>query len=91
MMVAGGRQQTCQATLMPPDNLDNSRPVEYREKVSIQSTNAFREGIEFLLNHQKPDGSWHVATRSKPVQVSLTMVIRMERINSYRSWRQTGR
>ncbi len=43
--------------------------VEYREKVSIQSTNAFREGIEFLLNHQKPDGSWHVATRSKPVQV----------------------
>jgi N-acyl-D-amino-acid deacylase len=43
--------------------------VEYRDKFSIQSTQAFREGIEFLLNSQKPDGSWHVVSRSKPVQV----------------------
>jgi N-acyl-D-amino-acid deacylase len=28
-----------------------------------------RRGIDYLLGAQKPDGSWHVVTRSKPVQV----------------------
>jgi N-acyl-D-amino-acid deacylase len=29
----------------------------------------FQRGIRFLLDTQKPDGSWHVVSRSKPVQV----------------------
>jgi len=29
---------------------------------------AFRRGIQFLLNAQLPDGSWHVKTRAKPFQ-----------------------
>lgn len=29
---------------------------------------AFREGVSFLLETQEDDGSWHVKTRSKPVQ-----------------------
>jgi len=29
----------------------------------------FRSGIRYLLQSQDPDGSWHVVTRSKPVQV----------------------
>jgi hypothetical protein len=29
---------------------------------------AYRRGVEFLLHTQCPDGSWHVQTRSKPVQ-----------------------
>lgn len=28
-----------------------------------------RRAVQFLLDAQQPDGSWHVATRSKPVQV----------------------
>ena len=30
---------------------------------------AFRKAIDYLLNSQNADGSWHVRTRSKPVQV----------------------
>lgn len=29
----------------------------------------YRRGVEFLLRTQQADGSWHVATRSKPIQV----------------------
>src|SRR5207302_5295800 len=29
---------------------------------------AFQRGIAFLLRAQQPDGSWHVASRSKPFQ-----------------------
>lgn len=29
---------------------------------------AYQRGVQFLLNGQQPDGSWHVVTRSKPVQ-----------------------
>jgi len=29
---------------------------------------AFREGVAFLLETQQEDGSWHVVTRSKPIQ-----------------------
>ena len=29
---------------------------------------AYREGIAFLLGTQQEDGSWHVVTRSKPIQ-----------------------
>lgn len=29
---------------------------------------AYRKGLSFLLSIQKPDGSWHVASRSKPFQ-----------------------
>ncbi len=29
---------------------------------------SFRKGVEFLLRTQQPDGSWHVASRSKPIQ-----------------------
>jgi hypothetical protein len=28
----------------------------------------YRKGIAFLLKTQKPDGTWHVKTRSKPIQ-----------------------
>ena len=28
----------------------------------------YRRGVKFLVGSQKEDGSWHVATRSKPVQ-----------------------
>jgi N-acyl-D-amino-acid deacylase len=29
----------------------------------------WQRGVRFLLDTQKPDGSWHVVTRAKPVQV----------------------
>jgi hypothetical protein len=32
-------------------------------------SNPYQAGIRFLLENQRPDGTWHVATRSKPVQV----------------------
>ena len=28
----------------------------------------YKSGIKWLLDHQEPDGSWHVKTRSKPIQ-----------------------
>lgn len=30
---------------------------------------AYRRGVEFLLRTRLPDGSWHVATRAKPIQI----------------------
>jgi hypothetical protein len=30
---------------------------------------AWRRGIAYLLRTQKPDGSWHVVSRAKPIQV----------------------
>jgi N-acyl-D-amino-acid deacylase len=32
------------------------------------SSDAWQRGIRFLIDHQREDGSWHVATRSKPIQ-----------------------
>lgn len=29
---------------------------------------AYKRGVQFLLNTQQPDGSWHVVSRSKPFQ-----------------------
>lgn len=29
----------------------------------------YRRGVEYLLKHQQPDGSWHVQSRSKPFQL----------------------
>jgi hypothetical protein len=29
---------------------------------------AYRRGLEFLVKTQKDDGSWHVASRSRPIQ-----------------------
>lgn len=28
----------------------------------------YKSGVKWLLEHQKPDGSWRVKTRSKPIQ-----------------------
>ena len=28
----------------------------------------YKSGVKWLLEHQEPDGSWHVKTRSKPIQ-----------------------
>ncbi len=28
----------------------------------------YQRGLQYLLSHQKTDGSWHVVTRSKPIQ-----------------------
>ncbi len=36
---------------------------------NIHQTASFKKGIDFLLQSQQADGSWHVVTRSKPVQV----------------------
>ena len=41
--------------------LDDSNSIHQREP--------FQRGIRYLLKSQEPDGSWHVVTRSKPVQV----------------------
>jgi hypothetical protein len=38
-------------------------------KKSIHDSGFYRKGIDFLLRTQQEDGSWHVVTRSKPVQV----------------------
>ena len=32
------------------------------------SSPQYKAGIQWLLGHQQPDGSWHVKTRSKPIQ-----------------------
>lgn len=40
----------------------------YRKLPAFYSDERFRRGIKFLLEHQKPDGSWHVASRARPVQ-----------------------
>ena len=38
-------------------------------EVGVPGTNAaHRKGVEFLLRTQEADGSWHVVTRSKPIQ-----------------------
>jgi squalene cyclase len=29
---------------------------------------SYQQGVKFLISSQLPDGSWHVATRSKPIQ-----------------------
>jgi N-acyl-D-amino-acid deacylase len=51
---------TGQALLMLAQ-LDTSHKIHQREQ--------FQRGIRYLLQSQQPDGSWHVVTRSKPVQV----------------------
>jgi N-acyl-D-amino-acid deacylase len=38
-------------------------------QVDTNDLKPLERGIEFLLKTQKEDGSWHVVTRSKPVQV----------------------
>lgn len=35
----------------------------------IHEREQFQRGIQYLLKSQEPDGSWHVVTRAKPVQV----------------------
>jgi hypothetical protein len=35
---------------------------------SPQSNKGIERGVKFLLDKREPDGSWHVVTRSKPVQ-----------------------
>ena len=29
---------------------------------------AYQRGLRYLLDTQQPDGTWHVATRAKPIQ-----------------------
>ena len=29
---------------------------------------AIERGVQYLLKHRQPDGSWHVKSRSKPIQ-----------------------
>ena len=43
--------------------------------VALQQTGAlagdsatYRQGLNYLISTQKPDGSWHVVSRSKPFQ-----------------------
>ena len=43
--------------------------VQYRDKKTIHDRSEFLKGIQFLLRSQEADGSWHVTTRAKPVQV----------------------
>ncbi|MDZ4850529.1 MAG: hypothetical protein SGI77_14685 [Pirellulaceae bacterium] len=43
--------------------------VSYYDKTSVYREREFIKGIKFLLGTQESDGSWHVATRAKPVQV----------------------
>ena len=38
-------------------------------EVGVSGTDAaHRKGVEYLLHTQETDGSWHVVTRSKPIQ-----------------------
>ena len=41
----------------------------YPDKKPIFDSVTYQNGISFLLRTQQEDGSWHVVTRSKPVQV----------------------
>ena len=55
---------------MPSDAYATGQSLFLLRKTGLpRSSPAFRSGIEFLLRTQKPDGSWYVKTRSKPVQV----------------------
>lgn len=58
---------TGQALLM----LAQYRDLQAQEDQSkdIHHTAAFERGIDYLLQSQHADGSWHVVTRAKPVQV----------------------
>lgn len=38
-------------------------------KFSLLRESDFVQGVNYLLRNQQPDGSWHVVTHSKPVQV----------------------
>jgi hypothetical protein len=40
----------------------------HRSGVVAVSDPAWQRGLQFLLNKQQDDGSWHVATRAKPIQ-----------------------
>lgn len=35
----------------------------------LKANPAYLRGLQYLLNTQRPEGSWHVKTRAKPVQV----------------------
>ncbi len=37
-------------------------------QLPIRQQPSFRRGLRFLLDHQAPDGSWHVVSRADPVQ-----------------------
>ena len=39
-----------------------------RSQVTRTRTGTGRRGLEFLVETQKDDGSWHVASRSRPIQ-----------------------
>lgn len=43
--------------------------VQGRDRKEQELTRPVERAVEFLLKSQQPDGSWHVASRSKPVQV----------------------
>jgi hypothetical protein len=54
---------------MPSDAYATGEALVALEEVGIDLRNgAFRRGVEFLLRTQLEDGSWHVHSRSEPIQ-----------------------
>ena len=64
--MAGDAYATGQALLML---VETSSAIPMSEGKAFHDSSEFSEGIEYLLRTQEADGSWHVVTRSKPVQV----------------------
>src|SRR5205085_10607284 len=44
--------------------------VALHESGGVETSHApYQRGVKYLLEAQRPDGSWHVASRSKPFQL----------------------
>jgi len=59
-----------QLTTMKSDAYATGQALTALNKCGLLKSGSpqFKKGIQWLLKNQKPDGSWHVKTRSRPIQ-----------------------
>ena len=59
-----------QLTTMKSDAYATGQALTALNKCGLLKSDSpqFKKGIQWLLKNQKPDGSWHVKTRSRPIQ-----------------------
>ena len=55
---------------MPSDAYATGQALYVLQASGVDTNDpAYQRGMQFLLKTQQPDGSWHVKTRSKPIQI----------------------